>query len=492
VPSPGGPASDGSSGTTTGTSSTAFDFSRDDIGNAMRLAARLGTDGRFVPGWSAWALYQSATGLWTVDESAGGIRREAMAVVRQMEREAGYIEDPKTQSAFLAHIRSSGNLARLKAMIELAAGLRGMEAPAERFDADPTLLVCAGQALVLTESGVEVRSVRHADYATFSTGVPYSPDAHHPDWEKFLDRVLPDEHTRRWIQTLVGYSLQGGNPERVLVIAKGETTSGKSTFAEALRAALGRYAGPFNLSLFRERQDEGPRADIVGSLARRMLFASEASAEWTLHADSVKRFTGGDPVQARRLNSNALIERVPAFTPWLVTNSYPQIPGADLALWRRLKAAPFGASIPEAEVDLGVRVRVLSPEGGRARVGSSRLGPLLSGRARGPVPRSRRDAGGSPGRDERTGPLYLPDLRARAGVRRPGGQALRGVSKLGDDARGRAPRAHNDGLRAGPLRQGFLQGSARGRSRKSVVAAGRRGGPELENVTPGNWGRQLG
>jgi putative DNA primase/helicase len=205
--------------------------------------------------------------------------------------------------------------------------------------------------------------VRHADYATFSTGVPYSPDAHHPDWEKFLDRVLPDEHTRRWIQTLVGYSLQGGNPERVLVIAKGETTSGKSTFAEALRAALGRYAGPFNLSLFRERQDEGPRADIVGSLARRMLFASEASAEWTLHADSVKRFTGGDPVQARRLNSNALIERVPAFTPWLVTNSYPQIPGADLALWRRLKAAPFGASIPEAEVDLGVRVRVLSPEG---------------------------------------------------------------------------------------------------------------------------------
>lgn len=361
-PSPGAAGSDGSSGSTTGTSSSAFDFSRDDIGNAMRLAARLGTDGRFVPGWNCWGLYDPATGLWRVDEQAAGIRREAMGVVRQMEREAGYIEDPKVQAAFMAHIRASGGLGRLKNMVELAGALKGMEAPAERFDADPTLLVCAGAALVLTESGVEVRGVRHADYATYSTGVPYDASAHYPDWDKFVERVLPDEHTRRWVQTLVGYSLQGGNPERVLVIAKGETTSGKTTFAEALRAALGKYLGPFNLSLFREKQDEGPRADIVGVVNRRLLFAAEASAEWTLHADTIKRFTGGEPVQARRLNSNTLIERVPAFTPWIFTNSYPQIPGADLALWRRLKTAPFVISLPEEEVDTSLRLRLQSPE----------------------------------------------------------------------------------------------------------------------------------
>jgi len=346
-----------------GKGSSAFDYVRDDIGNAQRLLARVGSDARYVPGLGGWAVYQSSTGLWSIDDTGAAIMREAYATVRAMEAEAAFIEDPKIQNAFLAFVRASGNLGKINSMIEAASAMRGVHADAAVFDADPTILVCPNGVIELGPAGAKFRPTRHADYATLSTGTPYEKDARYAGWEEFLGRVLPDKGDRRWVQTLAGYSLFGANPQRILVIAKGPTTSGKTTFANALQSAIGRYAGPFNLSLLRSKQDEGARADIVNALPRRLIVAAEASAEWYLHADTIKLFTGGEPVAARRLNSNIYLERVPAFTPWLMTNSYPQIPGADKALWRRLKAAPFLVGIPEHEIDYTLGDRFRSPEG---------------------------------------------------------------------------------------------------------------------------------
>jgi len=340
-----------------------FDFARDDIGNAQRLRHRLGTDARYVPGLGGWAVFDSSTGMWSVDEGDGPIRREAYTMVREMEAEAAFIEDVKKQVAFMAFVRASGNLTKVKAMIETARSLSGVQADAALFDANPAILVCPNGVVELAPSGARFRATRHEDYATLNTGTAYSADARFEPWEMFLRRVLPDKGDRRWVQTLAGYSLFGANPQRILVIAKGPTTSGKTTFAEALQATLGAYAGPFNLSLLRGKQDEGARADIVKALPRRLIVASEASAEWFLHADTIKLFTGGERVAARRLNSNLYVERVPAFTPWMTTNSYPQIPGADKALWRRLKAAPFLASIPEDEIDPSLAGAFRSAEG---------------------------------------------------------------------------------------------------------------------------------
>jgi putative DNA primase/helicase len=160
--------------------------------------------------------------------------------------------------------------------------------------------------------------------------------------------------------------LYGGNPERVIVIAKGPTTSGKTTFAEVVANALGDYASPYNLSLLKEKMEEGGRADVIDVLNRRFIVASEASAAWNLHADRIKLVTGGEKLSARRLNSNEYIKRVPEFTPWITTNSIPTIPGADQALWRRLKLASFPISIDEDKIDTTLRRRLLTPEAQRA------------------------------------------------------------------------------------------------------------------------------
>jgi P4 family phage/plasmid primase-like protien len=170
-------------------------------------------------------------------------------------------------------------------------------------------------------------------------------------WSRFVRRAIPSQELRRYVQKLLGYSLLDGNPQRLLIFVKGGTSTGKSVFAETIMEALGSYAGPFNMSLLRDNQDEKPRADIVESLTQRIVFAAETSTAWHLHSDAIKRMTGGDKIKARLPHRGEYFVRTPAFTPWVMTNEVPNITAADLALDRRLVVIPFEEVIKPGEED---------------------------------------------------------------------------------------------------------------------------------------------
>src|SRR6185369_6394689 len=91
------------------------------------------------------------------------------------------------------------------------------------------------------------------------------------------------------------------------------------------------------------------------------LYCVEASADVVLHVDAIKRMTGGDKLSARGMASNVYVEAVPAFTPWLMCNEMPSVPGADAALRRRLKVAPFLVSLPQDKVDPTLKPRLSAP-----------------------------------------------------------------------------------------------------------------------------------
>lgn len=179
----------------------------------------------------------------------------------------------------------------------------------------------------------------------------YIPGLRSESWTSFLNRFVPDEEMQEYLKRLTGYCIEDGNPHRLFIVFKGKTSTGKSAYSEAVMRVLGDYSGSFNLSLFRDKQDETPRADIVQMLTQRVGFASETSNEWHLHADSIKRITGSDTIKARLLYSNTYFERIPAFTPIIRTNSAPTIKAADLAIFRRLRVVPFEEQISEDEVD---------------------------------------------------------------------------------------------------------------------------------------------
>jgi P4 family phage/plasmid primase-like protien len=292
---------------------------------------------------------------------------------------------------FAKYVHSLGNVNKVRAATDGVKILPNMYVPADRFDANPRMLLCTNGVAILggrlsvppmaagdrlegdgaggsdaggdlgsslvgtrrggTPRGLSFRPAQREDYLSLTTGYPYDPDCRHDMWDEFLKRAVPDEAQLRWLQKAVGYSLLGANPERLFFVIMGKTSSGKSTFLEAIRHALGGYAGVFELNLFKGEKEQGPNVQKVRIMPKRFIVASEASEQRILHADEVKKAIGGEAQSARLNNSNEMVTRIPAYTPWLGTNDPPRIPGADQALWRRMWAIPFDQTIPKDKED---------------------------------------------------------------------------------------------------------------------------------------------
>lgn len=348
-----------------GSGSADFDYARNDTGNARRFALRYRDAIVWVDGLGGWHVWDSTAGLWRLDTD-GEAMRMAIATVAAIRDEAKFVEDEKEAAKLLAFASASGNDTRLKAMLSLAKSMKGMTAPADRFNANPRHFVVVNGTLELLPSGVKFRTSLQGDWNSIGVGVKYVSGVGAGDlWEKFLRRSIPDDEVRSWVQKAAGYSLFGANPERLFFIVQGETSSGKSTFGEVLRDVLGEYGAPYDLNLFRSQKEQGPNVQLVRLLPKRFILASEASAEVHLHADQLKRVTGSEALSGRLNRSNEMVERVPAFTPWLVTNSAPTIRGADLALYRRIYTVPFNETIAveDEDVMLGARLREEGAEG---------------------------------------------------------------------------------------------------------------------------------
>jgi P4 family phage/plasmid primase-like protien len=344
-------------------------YPMDDSGNAEHLLDILDGAAHYIPGQKAWTFWSPKDGCWQLDLAGGRIVQAAQLVGRrQRELAEEYNERLLARGSSVKDDVGgdlAGRIAALQKQAKVSSSFSGLinmsrvaqaqtraEKTPEQFDADTRLVACPNGTLVLDlKEGVSFRDADRNDFCSQTTGTIYNPKARAPEWEAYLKRFLPDAEVRSWVQQLMGYCLTGGNPERIMVFLVGLTSTGKSTFINSLTTALGEYAGTMNLSLFRDNQDEKPRADLVNGLTKRMLTASEASAEWYLHGDQIKRLTGNDPIKARLLYSNMFVERIPSFVPIVATNTMPQIHGADLALRRRLVQVPFNVMIAQADED---------------------------------------------------------------------------------------------------------------------------------------------
>ncbi len=327
----------------------ATSYSKDDIGNAERLLDEYGAEMRWDESVDEWVIWRPDLKRWEVDSHEA--MRRAMSIPRKILRDAGEIlfhnPDDKAALKLEAWGNNCGSIGRLRAMLDVAKSLPDMSVSGGEWNADRRLVAAPNGTIELRKSGGIFRESRKEDLTTKVTGCDYDPDAVSPMFEDFLDKFLPEPELRHWAQKVAGYSILGGNPKLRIVFALGPTSSGKSTFSELVKAAMGQYAGPFNLSMLRENQDERPRPDLVTAMDQRVIFASEASSDWHLHADMIKRATGNEEMLARLPHSGVGVRKLPAFTPWIITNNIPTINGADQALYRRLCTVLFPHSIED-------------------------------------------------------------------------------------------------------------------------------------------------
>ena len=268
----------------------------DDIGNAQRLTDIHGRNMRYVGAYGGWHIWDGRR--WVLDDT-GLTMRWAKEMAREVRKEAQRLfeREPIRAAPMLRFATTSASAGKLRAALDLARSESGIVASAATFDRDRRLFVVRNGVLCLGDDGATFREHRREDFARLMAPVDFDAQADGERWRSVIESWLPHEDVRGFVQKLVGYTLQGGNPERLLPVLLGPSSTGKTTFLEALQRVLGENAASFDLTMFRAKHDEGPRADLVHVISKRLVFTSEASAEWRLHGDVLKRLTGNDTIR---------------------------------------------------------------------------------------------------------------------------------------------------------------------------------------------------
>jgi putative DNA primase/helicase len=319
------------------------DFRRTDLGNSERFISRHGEDVLYWYAWGKWLIWTGAR--WERDEG-GKVHRLGKATVRSMYQEAAEAEDEKERKALADHAKRSEAEARIKAMLELAKSEEPVSS--EELDARPWFLNVQNGTIDLRTG--ELRPHRQEDLITKIAPVAYDPDARAPAWSAFLERVLPGEDLRAFVQRAVGYSATGDTSEQCMFINHGTGANGKSTFQEAISAALGEYAMRAPTEMLLAKRAGGIPNDVARLKGARFVAASETEEGRRLAESLIKDLTGQDTITARFMRAE-WFDFQPTHKLWLSTNHKPEIRGTDTAIWRRIRLVPWTVTIPPAEQD---------------------------------------------------------------------------------------------------------------------------------------------
>lgn len=235
----------------------------------------------------------------------------------------------------------SGNNRNAMAAIQAVRSIPMVSISVNELDQSQYLLGVANGVVELDNENVRLRKALATDLITFNTNVPWEKPSKFAaeKWQEYLDTFLPDKELQRTTQIALGHCLIGGNPEKIMLVLKGDPNTGKSTMLATVQKALGDYAEPVNNSIF---QNHKLNPVLASALNKRIIVCSEFGEEDELSGSMVKQLTGGtDEIRAEIKNSNAKIVGIPQFVPILATNEVPKISGPDKALQNRLRIIPF-------------------------------------------------------------------------------------------------------------------------------------------------------
>jgi putative DNA primase/helicase len=177
--------------------------------------------------------------------------------------------------------------------------------------------------------------------------VKYDKDATSPEWDTFLETVMPDEAMRGYLQRAVGHTLLGDAQERALFLLHGDSGTGKSQVIRVLELLFGDYAETADPTTFNEQSKRASVSNGLNDLrGKRFVSLSELEENERLNESLVKRLTGGDTAKSRGLYQENRQWQV-QFTLWMATNYLPRLNSDDAAMWRRVKPIKFPTVVAE-------------------------------------------------------------------------------------------------------------------------------------------------
>ncbi|WP_234336632.1 DNA primase family protein, partial [Streptomyces graminis] len=186
---------------------------------------------------------------------------------------------------------------------------------------------------------------------------PEEGDGGAAEFEQFIERILPDPDVRAFVQRFFGYAMLGKVTEHVMPIFTGTGANGKGTLRDAVMSAMGDYAIEVDPAILMESKHERHGAFKMRLRGARMVFCSETEQGKRFAESTMKRLTGGDPIEANLMHKNP-ITFDPSHALVMLTNHLPAVSGDDPAVWRRILVVPFDVVIPPEDRDGGLPDRL--------------------------------------------------------------------------------------------------------------------------------------
>jgi len=232
---------------------------------------------------------------------------------------------------------------------ELAEHIRAAQTYAtEEFGGDDWHIAVENGVLKIDRDG-SAELLDHSPEFRFinQAGAEYDPEADCPRWRQYLQETVKSETHRLKLQEYAGYCLMHwGLPEHKALFLVGPQASGKSTFADTIRALLG---GAENVASMSPQQmtDRFGTAELFGAWAN---IRNDIPPDTIQETGTFKEITAGDPIKAER-KGKPLFHFRPTAKHIFSANQLPDAEEDDGAFYRRVLLVPFPTTIPREQRD---------------------------------------------------------------------------------------------------------------------------------------------
>lgn len=315
----------------------------------LRFAERFTTEyaGQFLHAHGiGWHHYDGARWAECRD---GAEHRAVIDLVKQALDDLSVL-DKSDRDDLLRDINRVESATGVAGVLELAQNMNPCTVAADRLDEQRTLLNTRDGTIDLSTG--RAHKPTPDDRLSKATRARFDPDARSEVFDAFLERVQPDPAMRAYLARSLGSALLGIVRDQVLLLWFGTGANGKGTLRDAVRYAMGDYAVevPAELLIASKYGATAMAPERMRLRGTRMAFCSEIDRGARMDVATMKKLTGGDPVNAKLLYRNP-IDFDPSHQLVMLTNELPAVPGDDPAVWRRIQAVPFDVVVPSTEWD---------------------------------------------------------------------------------------------------------------------------------------------
>jgi putative DNA primase/helicase len=317
-------------------------FRLTDLGNAKRFAALCKEEVRFcAQKWFIW------DGKRLREDDIQHIYNLGQRVIEQIREEAKASTDRDTRDRLLKHATGLEAHGKFESMLSFAETQPDIAIRTGDLDKDHFLFNC--ETGILDANG-RIRPHAFEEMITKLSPVRVNMGAEAPQWQAFLDKVIPSKKVQEYLQRAVGYSMTGSVTEQVFFFAYGLGANGKSTFFRMMKKILGDYYVSLPIEALMATKNEQHSTALTDLRGVRFASAVEPSEGRSFNEGLLKALTGGEEIAARRMHEN-LQRFEPTAKLWIMGNHRPNIRGTDHAMWRRPRLIPFTVTIPKDEQD---------------------------------------------------------------------------------------------------------------------------------------------